>query len=148
MKNNSVLFEIKSLEQGIVRFIFSDIKFPENLKMPTPTQMQIISYILEHRGESIYQRDLEKVLHLRRATVSGVLGTMEKNHLIIRVIDENDTRIKKIILNSKLETILENHINEVMKWENEIVKGISKEDMKIFIKVINQMKKNIEYTNN
>ena len=121
---------------------------PKNYKMPTPTQMQIISYILEHNGEDVYQKDLEKVLRLRRATVSGVLGTMEKNNLIKRIINEHDTRSKKIILNAHLATSLKKHINEVKKWEDKLIKNISQEDMDIFIKVINQMKENIEYNNN
>ena len=148
MQQKSVIFEIKLLEQEIVRFIFADINFPDEHKRPTPTQMQIISYILERGGQDIYQKDLEKILKLRRATVSGVLGTMEKNNLIKRVINENDTRSKKIILNSNIESSLKKHINEVAKWEKKIIKDISKEDMKTFMKVINQMKKNIEYNNN
>ncbi len=148
MTNKSVIFALKSLEQEIVRFIFADIKMPKNYKMPTPTQMQIISYILERNGEDVYQKDLEKVLRLRRATVSGVLGTMEKNNLIKRIINEHDTRSKKIILNAHLATSLKKHINEVKKWEDKLIKNISQEDMDIFIKVINQMKENIEYNNN
>ena len=148
MTNKSVIFALKSLEQEIVRFIFADIKMPKNYKMPTPTQMQIISYILERNGEDVYKKDLEKVLRLRRATVSGVLGTMEKNNLIKRIINEHDTRSKKIILNAHLATSLKKHINEVKKWEDKLIKNISQEDMDIFIKVINQMKENIEYNNN
>lgn len=74
-------------------------------KTMTPTQMQIIEYILEHDGSCVYQKDLENVLKLRRATVSGVLQTMEKNDFIERVIDKNDTRVKKIILNKKTSKI-------------------------------------------
>ena len=46
---------------------------------PSATQMIIMNYILNHQNEDIYQKDLEEVLHLRRATVSGVLQTMEKH---------------------------------------------------------------------
>ena len=102
MNDNKVLYEIKSLEKMLVRELInnSDIKDKENL-LPTPTQCQIIEYILNNKNKDIYQKDLEKVLNLRRATVSGVLHTMEKNGLIKRVTDESDTRTKKIILNKK-----------------------------------------------
>ena len=145
MKTDSVLFKIKSLEQAIFRFIFSHVKFPEDMKIPTPTQMQIVGYILKHPKEDIYQKDLENILNLRRATVSGVLGTMEKNHLIKRVVDDKDTRTKKIILNSEMEKCFKEHINEITRLET---KGLSQEELEIFTKVINQMKKNVEYTNN
>ncbi len=147
MKDNSVLFEIKALEQEIFRFIFYNIKIPDKRKIPTPTQMQIVGYILKHNNHDIYQRDLENVLQLRRATVSGVLGTMEKNKLIKRIIDKNDMRTKQIILNPEMEIFLKKHLKEMDKFEDVLIKDISKEEIKVFIKVIKQMKQNIEYTN-
>lgn len=94
MKENSILSQIKSLEKLIVRNI-TGIGFQNIEAIPTPTQMQIIKYILENNDKEVYQRDLEKVLNLRRTTVSGVLQTMEKNNLIKRVTDTNDTRTKR-----------------------------------------------------
>ena len=43
--------------------------------------VKIIAYIFNKEG-AIYQRDLEKDLNLRRATLSGILNTMEKNNLL------------------------------------------------------------------
>ena len=73
---------------------------------------------------------------------------MEKNHLIKRVVDEKDTRTKKIILNSEMEKCFKEHINEITRLEKNLTKGLSQEELEIFTKVINQMKKNVEYTNN
>ena len=101
---NIVLFKIKELDKKIVRTILkenSDINIPPL----TSTQIQILKYMIEHQNEDVYQKDLENVLNLRRATVSGVLQTMEKNNLIKREIYENDVRVKKIILNEKTKSI-------------------------------------------
>lgn len=113
-------------------------------KTMTPTQMQIIEYILEHDSFNVYQRDLEKILNLRRATVSGVLQTMEKNGLIERVIDKDDTRVKKIILNKKTKDIFYERLEKLKIMENNIKKGISKEELEIFFKVILKMQNNIK----
>ena len=61
------------------------LRFNEMYSKPSIAQMQIIKYILKHDGKTIYQRDLEEVFNLRRATISGILKTMEKNNVIIRV---------------------------------------------------------------
>ena len=94
MEEYKVLFQIKSLQKIIFKkFLCNNNKYNVNKEfLPTPTQMQIIAYIMAHENEEIYQKDLENVLKLTRATVSGVLQTMEKNSLIERVVDSNDTR--------------------------------------------------------
>lgn len=148
MKLDNVLFEIKDLEQSIFRFIYSYFKMDDSYKKPMPTQMQIIVYILKHSDKEIYQKDLENVLNLRRATVSGVLSTMEKYNLITRVVDENDTRTKKIIINPEMKDGFKEYLKDIMKIESILTRNISKEEMDIFIKVVRQMKKNVEYTNN
>ena len=87
MKSYRVLYDIKSLEALLVRTFIGDmiVQNEESKNFPTPTQMQIIEYIMNVDSEDLYQRDLENVLNLRRATVSGVLQTMEKNSLIERI---------------------------------------------------------------
>ena len=151
MKSHETLYKIRSLEKMIIRLFIDEKEFiPEqcNLKnqkiFPTPTQMQIIAYILKHKNEDIYQRDLENVLKLRRATVSGVLKTMEKNGFIIRITDKEDTRIKKIILNKNAEEIFEKSEKKLDELEKIVIKDISKTDLKIFSNVIDKMKENIE----
>lgn len=148
MKADSLLFEIKALEQEIFRYIMGHTKMSEGKKVPTPTQMQIVAYILKHANTDIYQRDLENILQLRRATVSGVLQTMEKNHLIERLVDENDTRSKKIILNPNVISSFEGHFAKIKQMEQIMVEGLTNEEIEVFRKVIEQMKENIEYNNN
>ena len=146
MKDVKLLYQIKSLEKMILRSLpanpVKDIE--KDFTCPTPTQMQILEYILEHQDEDVYQKDLEDVLKLRRATVSGVLQTMEKNNLIDRVTSIKDTRTKKIILNKKAKDIFLQHKQKIEEIENIVVKDISKEDLENFSKVIDMMKNNLE----
>lgn len=149
MKNHKVLYQIKTLEKMILRTFLKDecILQKRSDIVPTPTQMQIIQYILEHIDEEIYQKDLEKVLKLRRATVSGVLHTMEKNGLIERIIYTEDSRTKKIILNEKAKKIYLYHEKKMEDLEKIITKDIRQEDLDVFSNVIEKMKKNIEKIN-
>lgn len=144
MANINVLYEIKSLEKDIVRTFLNnkDIDIPENI-FPSPTQIQIIECILESKNQEINQKDLENILNLRRATISGVLQTMEKSGLIKRVTNENDIRTKKIILNEKTKEIFERKRKTIENTEKKIIKNISEEDLETFLKVLNTMKENI-----
>ena len=139
---NIVLFKIKELDKKIIRTMLkenSDINIPPL----TSTQIQILKYMIEHQNEDIYQKDLENILNLRRATVSGVLQTMEKNNLIKREIYENDIRVKKIILNEKTKNIFQKNKQKIDEIEKNITKNISKKDLNDFIKVIDKLITNL-----
>ncbi len=150
MQDFKVLYQIKTLEKMIVRSFIKDKEINDSNKQylcPTPTQMQIIEYILEHGEQDIYQKDLEEVLKLRRATVSGVLQTMEKYGLVERITNTNDSRAKKIILNENAKKLYKIYEKKLSELEEIITKDITKNDLKIFSKVIEKMKYNIEKQN-
>lgn len=147
MKENNILYQIKSLEKIILRKLLTEREFRKELRTkpkPTPTQMEIIMYILEHKNKEIYQKDLEEVLNLRRATVSGVLQTMEKNGLIVRVTDTEDTRTKKIVLKDKTREIFERNRKRFDELEEILTQDIPEEKIKVFVEVIEMMKNNVE----
>lgn len=146
MKKDTIIYQIKSLDKLIFRQLTSDICF-NNKMMLTPTQMQIIAYILNHIDEDIYQKDLENVLNLRRATVSGVLQTMEKNGLIKRVVSPTDTRVKKIILKSSARKLYDKKLKMMEELETRMVKGISKDEIVFFYHIIDKMKQNMRNNN-
>ena len=106
------------------------------------SQMIIMNYILHHR-DGVYQKDLENILNLRRATVSGVLKTMEKHNIIIRTDSKIDARSKKIELSSTSLKFY-NESRKVFEKVNSILtKDIDTDDLEIFFKVAKKMKENL-----
>ncbi len=146
MKEERMLYQIKELEKMIFRALLLEQNGGEELpcKPPTPTQMQILEYILKHQQEEIFQKDLEEVLNLRRATVSGVLQTMEKNHLIERVISSQDARVKKIILNPKAQAMFRQKEKKMQELEKIVIQGIEEHDLESFSSVLKRMKENLK----
>ncbi len=144
--NNDILFEIKSLMRSINRNFFE--KNETISKAPTPTQFKIMEYMCNHQNEKIYQKDLEKFLNVRRATVSEVLKTMEKNDLLKKTANKNDLRSKEIVITEKAKKIFEIKRKKIQELQKIITKKISKEDLNTFIKTINQMKQNVKEENN
>lgn len=140
-----MLYQIKSLEKLILRNFIDDIEKIEQLPThPTPTQMQIIEYIIDHNDECVYQKDLEEILNLRRATVSGVLQTMEKNGLIERSFHDEDARVKRIILNDKAKNIFSKNKKRMEELEKVIIKGIPNDKLIVFSEVLGMMKTNLK----
>jgi len=86
-------------------------------------------------------------LNLRRATVSGVLQTMEKNGLIERITDSSDARVKRIILNSKAKNLFQEMEKEMVDIEEIVIRGIPKEELEVFSTVLDKMKNNINQEN-
>ena len=121
----------------------SETSHDEMYSKPSIAQMQIIKYILKNDGKIIYQRDLEEVFNLRRATISGILKTMEKNNVIIRVCDPNDARGKIVILSDDAKKFFKEKETLFKKLETVLKKDISKEELEIFYKVILKMRDNI-----
>lgn len=149
MKRNSILYLMRSFQKELIR-CFSEHK-DELVRFNndpckcgiTLTQIQIIEHIIESKGKDIYQRDLEDILNLRRATVSGVLQTMEKNGLVERVSYLEDSRVKKIILKSKAYDLFSYNKQKLDLLEQEVLKDISEDDLEIFSRILNKMKNNI-----
>ena len=142
MEKQRVTYLIKDLNHEIIRYIcIADI---DKQKMPTPAQMQILHFIISKQNEKIYQKDIGNALNLRRATLSEILKTMEKNDLIFRIKDQIDTRKKEIIISETAKNnfqIVKDKLNEA---EKVITSGIKKEDLELFFKTINKMKENIK----
>lgn len=145
MDENNILFQIKSLEQLILRDFFRKIMCEnhEIKKIPSPTQMRIIDYLTQNQNKKVYQKDLENIFNLRRATISEVLITMEKNNMIERVISKDDTRTKEIKLSEYSKKFFETSKKRILELEHVITKDIDNEDLKTFVNVINKMKENI-----
>ena len=143
MEDKNIFNSIKELEKGIVRKIMSETSHDEMYSKPSIAQMQIIKYILKHDGKTIYQRDLEEIFNLRRATISGILKTMEKNNVIIRVCDPNDARGKIVILSDDAKKFFKEKETLFKKIETVLKKDISKEELEIFYKVVLKMRDNI-----
>ncbi len=134
--------QIKELEILICRLIHS--KNPNIIKPPTITQARIMKYIFENNSKDIYQKDLEKALNLRRATVSEVLATMERKGLITRSENPNDARSKKIEL-AQLDNNKKRQMKEQMQQlEQALTQDISKEELLTFSLVLRKMQNNIK----
>lgn len=98
----------------------------------TPMQRWTIGFLYDHQSEEIYQRDIEDVFSISRATASNILTLMEKKELIIRVSVKHDARLKKIMLTEKSSKIMKQVERDVNEMESRLLSGMTEEEAEQF----------------
>ncbi|HIY56612.1 MAG TPA: MarR family transcriptional regulator [Candidatus Tetragenococcus pullicola] len=106
-------------------------------------QMRTLTYIYD-QSENVYQRDLEKELHIRRSTATQILKRLERDHYIYRESISSDARLKKIVLTPLSLGLIDRMRQHMEKTEHALRQDISNEDLNTFFAVLDQMKKNLE----
>ncbi len=142
----SILKSVKTFHQLVINSmgVRNMPKYPN----VTTTQIEIMEYIINSPKKYALQKEFEKVLGLSRATVSSVLITMEKNGLIVRITDNNDTRTKKIVLSNNAQKVFESSKEKIESLEKKCISGINEEDLNTFIKVLSKMTENLKEEKN
>lgn len=144
-----ILKKIKDLDICMIRKM-SELKNcagHDRSNVANPTQVKIFSYLIENKEGDVFQRDLEEVLNIRRATISNILKKMEANEYILRETDKKDLRSKKIILTDLAIKRYQKGLNHLRDIEKIAMKNIDKKDLEIFSNVIDKMIINIENYN-
>lgn len=139
------LKSIKDLENEILKK--NKMNFLGNIKAINVTQIHIIKYLLDNKDCEVYQKDFETLLNIRKSTISGILSTMEKNKIIKRLPAESG-KGKLIELTPEVLKLGREVISKLKALEDELVEGISEEDMEAFYRVIDKMTENIKKKGN
>ena len=95
--NTDINFYIKKLDNHAVRMahsLYNRKAFDECSLM----NMWVADFLYNHRGEDVFQKDIEAEFFITRATASKMLTLMERKQLIRRTSVEQDGRCKRIEL--------------------------------------------------
>lgn len=141
--NKNIIFEIKVLDNMINRKIINRTKKANIPYGLSPVQLKILHYLFLHTKDTVYQRDIEKIIESRRSTTSGILHTMENNNLIKKIDCTTDARTKQIVLTEYSTELSKKIIKDKNKFETLIKDGLTKEELELFFKVTDKIKNNI-----
>ncbi|MGL5379626.1 MarR family winged helix-turn-helix transcriptional regulator [Clostridium sp.] len=111
----------------------------------TVSQAYVIDFIyMEREYRDVFQKDLEKEFDLKRSSISLMLNNMEKNGLIQRVPVAEDARLKKIVITEKAIMLNKNISTAIDSVETKLSKNITEEEIKVFYKVLDKIRNNLE----
>lgn len=105
-------------------------------------QGRALHFILAQTGD-IFQKDIEEEYSLRPSSATELLKQMEKGGLIRREAVHYDGRLKKIIATEKALGYQEQVVRDLTGMEEELIKGISSEELDVFFKVMERMMDNM-----
>lgn len=102
-------------------------------------QARILTYLYGNKDRSIYQKDIEQTFQIRGGTVTGMLETLEKMELIVRVESTKDKRRRKVILTESGTDKAINAINTNRHFEDLIKKELTDKEEKDFYLVLSKL---------
>lgn len=135
--------EIKIISNLIKRYVYNNL-CKEHCEPFSEIQGLLIGYLNQNSDKDIFQKDIEEKFTIRRSTVTGVLQSMEKNEYITRESVPYDARLKKIVLTQKGKDVYNHIISEMEKFERQLTKNVSEEELEMFANILNKFKKNLE----
>ncbi len=130
-KDIKIGLEIKIISNLIYRKLDKRLS-ASGIKKITTSHAYIIAFLYANQDKTIYQKDIEKELQVRRSTATGILKLMEKNGLIEKRPDEKDARLKRIILTEQsinYHKLVESTMQEL---ETKMIDGITRRRVKSF----------------
>jgi DNA-binding MarR family transcriptional regulator len=142
--NTRISGKIKMLSNLIKRNT-SNLESIKELEEISETNGFIIGYIYKNNllGINIYQKDIEKEFGITRSTASKVITLMEKKELIIRVSEENDARLKRLVLTNKAIVLNNKVISSLNQYDEQLLNGFNEEEIKNLLSYLERIKNNI-----
>lgn len=117
----------------------------EDMRLDNISQWMVLAYLIENDSKDITQKDIEFAIRRSKATVSGILDTLEKRNLIVRETSKNDKR-KNVI---KIRDEVIEKCRPIKKQffesaESLLIKDIPNDDLVVFDRVLEQMVENLK----
>ncbi len=108
----------------------------------TDMNRRVMVYMYEHKGEDIYQKDIENHFSLCRSSASGLIDRMIEKGLI-EAFKASDKRLKKLVLTEKAMDCIEAIKLGLEEFEKKLAEGISQEELDSFFNVLEKINNNI-----
>ena len=106
------------------------------------SQGKVLHFVLA-QNRDVFQKDIEEEFSLRPPTATQLLKKMEQNGLIRREVTAEDGRMKRILVSEKARQYQDVVMADITNLDEELTRGISREEMEVFFKVIEKMMHNM-----
>ena len=131
---------VNILNSRIKKRFFDDLQ--KNGIDVTPEQYLVLDILWDNQPLS--QQKIADMIQKDKNSVTKIIDSLEKKNLVSRMVDKKDRRINIIEL-TKEGRDLEKIATEVaIKFMNDTIQDIDERDLDSFVKVMRQMKNNLE----
>jgi MarR family transcriptional regulator, organic hydroperoxide resistance regulator len=107
----------------------------------TTSQVGVLSLLWEKNGQT--QKELAEKIGIRAASLTGIVDGMEKRGWLIRKIDSNDARIKRLFLTQEGFELEEICLKVVLEMEELLKSGFTEDELLILRKWLKRLYHNV-----
>lgn len=112
----------------------------------TPEQYLVLDILWDK--QSLSQQNIADVIQKDKNSVTKIIDSLEKKHLVRRVMDQKDRRVNKIELTDEAIAMEKIATEVAISFMNDAIKGIDNQELDSFVNVMRQIKNNLEGENN
>ncbi|RPG62463.1 MAG: MarR family transcriptional regulator, partial [Flavobacteriaceae bacterium TMED238] len=95
------------------------------------------------KNEGISQKNISEYSGKDKTSVTKIIDTLEKKNLVVRVADQLDHRVKRVVLSNKGRELFLNVMPVMSQTRDELRNGISDKEIESLKIVLNKIYKNL-----
>lgn len=107
----------------------------------TMNEIMLLLYLDKHKMKNTAKEIVDDLM-TTKSHISKSIDSLTKDNIIIRIQDEYDRKVIRLFINKNADYILNDLRQREKLITDSLTKGISKENIKIFESVLEQMQKN------
>lgn len=107
----------------------------------TMNEIMLLLYLDKHQMKNTAKEIVDDLM-TTKSHISKSIDSLTKDNIIIRIQDEYDRKVIRLFINKNADYILNDLRQREKLITDSLTKGISKENIKIFESVLEQMQKN------
>ncbi|MDR1903835.1 MAG: MarR family transcriptional regulator [Treponema sp.] len=131
----------------LIKFIEHSIKTSRNNLLKgvdiTPSQMDILGFLLFNQDRTINQRDIENEFNIKNPTVTGILDRLEKNGFINREVSREDNRHNIIMVTDKSKKLSAELLEKGEDIEDWLTQGFLPEEKQQLLALLQRVLQNV-----
>ena len=95
------------------------------------------------KNNGISQKDISEYCGKDKTSVTKIIDILEKKNLVVRVADQLDHRVKRVVLSNKGKELFLSALPVMAKTRDEVRNGISDNEIESLKDILNKIYKNL-----
>ena len=95
------------------------------------------------KNDGISQKDIAEYCGKDKTSVTKIIDTLEKKNLVVRVTDQLDHRVKRVVLSQKGRELFLSALPVMAQTRDELRSGISDKEIEALKTILNKIFKNL-----
>ena len=95
------------------------------------------------KNDGISQKDIAEYCGKDKTSVTKIIDTLEKKNLVVRVTDQLDHRVKRVVLSQKGRELFVSALPVMAQTRDELRSGISDKEIEALKSILNKIYKNL-----